>query len=113
MVEMTNGPTSPYQQLRRIEFAVQGCRPGYEAGQAAHKAFDSLLRQVQLAQQIVRDYELSEDSAKTQLRILPRAVKSLEKVRTALLKASEYELVGAVDAAQLSAQLDEMAERLR
>jgi len=34
-------------------------------------------------------------------------------LRAGILKASEYDLVGAVDVAQISAQLDELIDRLR
>lgn len=115
MVRMDGSSVSPYQQLRRIEFVIQGCRPGQGAERAALKAYDGLLRQVQLTQQAVRDFELAEvkDDVRAQLRALPRVVKALDRVRLALLKASEFDLIGAVDVAQISAQLDEMSDRLR
>lgn len=104
-----------YRQLRQVEFQVQRWRPGLETERAAQKAFATLLRRVQMASAVARDYEMSEfeEDTRAQLRLLPRVVKELEAVREALLKASEYDLVGAVDVAQLSAQLDELSDSLR
>lgn len=90
-------------------------RPGLDAGRAAQKAYDTLYRRVQLAQHVVRDYEQSaaEEDTRTQLRLLPKVVKCLEELRESILVASQHDLVGAVDVAQLSAQLDELIDRLR
>lgn len=74
-----------------------------------------LLNQSRLTQHVLRDYELTtldEDTA-AQLRLLPKAVKSLETLRSYLLIASEYDLVGPVDVAQYSAGLDDLVEKLR
>lgn len=107
-------PRSPYHQLRQLGFAAQGWRPADDADRKAQKAYDALQRRLQLAESAMRDYELSsyEEDTRTQMRLLPRAVKGLEGVREALLTASEYDLVGAVDVAQTSAQLDELIDRL-
>lgn len=106
---------SPYRAIRQLQFFVQSRRPDNDALPAAQKAYDNLLRQVHQAQHVLRDYELSavEEDTRTQLRLLPKAVKSLEALRAGLLKASEYELVGAVDVAQYTAGLDQMIDRLR
>jgi hypothetical protein len=104
---------SPYQQLRQVEFTVQGLRPGWEAARPAQKAYDALLRQVQASQHALRDYELSVDDARAQARLLPRGIKSIEGVRAGILKASEFELIGAVQVAHMTAQLDELIDRLR
>lgn len=104
---------SPYQHLRQVEFTVQGLRPEWDAARPAHKAFDALLRQVQASQHALRDYELAEDDVKAQTRLLPRGIRSIEGVRANILKASEFELIGAVEVAQLTAQLDELIDRLK
>lgn len=106
---------SPYRYLRQLQFFVQGCRPEVTADSSVHRAFNSLLGHVQQAQHVLRDYELTEaeEDTRGQLRLLPKVIKSLETVRASLLKASEYELVGAVDVAQYAAGLDELMDRLR
>lgn len=106
---------SPYQQLRQVEFLVQGWRPHADASRGAHKAYDGLYRRVQLTTAVLRDYELSEseEDTRAQLRTLPKAVKSLEQLRESVLYASEYDLIGVVDVAQLTSQLDELIDRLR
>lgn len=106
---------SPYQQLRQIGFAAQGWRPADDAGRPVQKAYEGLQKRLQLAEAAMRDYELSaaEYDTRAQMRLLPRAVKGVESVRDALLAASEHDIVGAVDVAQTSAQLDELIAKLR
>lgn len=106
---------SPYQQLRQIEFMVNGLRPGLEADRAVQKAFEGLQKRVQTAQQSLKEFEMaeSEEDTRAQLKILPRAVKSLEQLREAILHASQYDLIGAVDVAQWSAEVDELVDRLK
>ncbi len=106
---------TPYQQLRQIEFMINGLRPEMDADRVVHKAFESLQKKVQVAQQTLKDYEMaeSEEDTRAQLRILPRAVKSLEQLREAVLHASQYDLIGPVDVAQQSAEIDELIDRLK
>jgi hypothetical protein len=106
---------TPYRQLRQIEFTVQGWRQYGDVDREAAKAYEALLRRVQRSGVVLKDYEeleLAEDT-RAQLRALPKVVKSLEQVRESILKASEHDLVGAVDVAHLSAELDELIARLR
>jgi hypothetical protein len=109
---------SPYQQLRRIDFTINGFALAADIDRRSsveRKAFEALRRNARAAQAILKDYEMSEaeEDTRLQLKLLPRAVNGLERMRESLLKASEYDLVGAVDVAQLSAQLDELIDRLR
>lgn len=57
----------------------------------------------------IRDYELSETRAE-QLNNAKNAQKRLDDLRKYILSASEYDIFGAVDVAQLTAQLDQIAE---
>ena len=108
-------PRSPYQQLRQIELTARSWRPEPDAGRPAQRSYDALQRRLQLAVAAVRDYDMSaaEEDTRAQVRLLPRAVKGMEGVREAILAASEHDVVGAVDVAQVSAQLDELIAKLR
>lgn len=109
---------SAYQQLRQIEFTLNGLWNGTELQDlepAARKSVELVKRQVFAAQAAAKDYELSEleEDTRAQLRLLPKAIKTLEQLRAGMLKTSEYELIGVVDVAQLSAELDELIDRLK
>lgn len=82
---------------------------------AARKSLEAVRKQMQLAQSVAKDYEFveSEEDTRAQVRLLPRVVKALEQLRAGILKSSEFDLVGAVDVAQLTSQLDELIDRLR
>jgi len=113
---MTN--QSPYQQVRQLSFILNML-----VGQAdlelrpnvVIKAVDALKYSARSAQDTLKEYEMFEleEDVRKQAKALPKAIKSLEKLRENLLKASEYEVVGAVDVAQISAELDELIVRLR
>lgn len=107
-----------YQQLRQIEMVLNRLWGGldtHELDPAGRKSLETVRRQIRAAQAAARDYELAEyeEDTKAQLKLLPKTVKALEQLRSSILKASEYDLVGAVDVAQISAQLDELIDRLR
>jgi hypothetical protein len=107
-----------YQQLRQVEFMLKGFWRNIDLQEletAARKSLEAVRRQVQLAQAVAKDYEFveSEEDTRAQVRLLPKLVKALEQLRTGILKSSEYDLVGAVDVAQLTSQLDELIDRLR
>lgn len=105
--------------MRQLDFTVKRLRIpeddflGTEA--SAVRALEGLKRSVGDALHTLRDYELSavEEDIRLQARILPKAVKSLETLRERLLKASEFNIVGPADVAQISAQLDELVDSLR
>jgi hypothetical protein len=110
--------STPYQQLRQIGFSIN--RVGMSINQDGYgiterRAFEALRRNVRSAQDTLKDYEVTEieEDLALQARLLPKAIKALERVRESLLKASEYDLIGAVDTAQISAELDELIDRLR
>jgi len=113
---MTN--QSPYQQVRQLSFTLNRLvsqtdlelRPT-----VVIKMVDALKHSARSAQDTLKEYEMFEleEDVRKQAKALPKAIKSLEKLRENLLKASEYEVVGAVDVAQISAELDELIVRLR
>ena len=110
---------STYQQMRQLDVLVRRWTLPDDSlgsgGTAAQRSLDSLKRSVRAAVDRTRDYELSqaEEDTRMQAKTLPLAIKSLAAVRTDLLKASEYDVVSAVDVAQISAQLDELLDSLR
>jgi hypothetical protein len=108
---------NPYQQLRQIDYAIN--RFGMAANldeqpNNARRAFDGLRQSARKSLAVLKDYEMLEleEDTRKQAALLPKAVKSLGSLRDSLLKASEYELVGAVDVAQMSAEIDELIDRL-
>ena len=112
MVERT-----PYEQLRQIGFAINrfGAAADLDVqSTAARRSFEVLRRNVLRAQDMLKDYEMFEleDDTLKQAQLLPKVVKALQTLRDSLLKASEYELIGAVDVAQISAEVDELIDKL-
>lgn len=109
--------TSPYQQIRQLDFTVKRLaitdRP--ETTSAAWRSYEALKRSMRMAVDRMHDYEASanEEDVRMQAKTLPPAIESLEKLRASLLKASEYELLSPVEIAQISAQLDELIDRLK
>ena len=106
-----------YQQLRQLETIIKRLVADIDLQQvttAGHKSLAALLRSSRAAVERLKDYELSvaEEDLRMQAKTLPQAIKSLQKMRDDLLKASEYELVGAVDVAQISAELEELVDKL-
>ena len=60
----------------------------------------------------IRDYELSE-TREEQLGKAKEAKLRLERIRKAILAASEYNVFGSVDVAQLTARLGQISEQVR
>lgn len=112
MVERT-----PYEQLRQIGFVINRIAIAADIdaqSSAARKSMDTLKRSVRRAQDVLKEYEMlamEEDTLK-QAQVLPKAVKALQIVRESILKASEYELIGAVDVGQICAEVDELIDKL-
>jgi hypothetical protein len=108
---------SIYQQLWQIEHTLVGLWNKIDLQDLetpARRSIEAFRRQMQITKAIARDYEMSEaeEDPLAQLRLLPKLAKAIEQLRATILKASEYDLVGAVDVAQLSAILDEQLDRL-
>lgn len=107
-----------YQQLRQVEFMLKGFWRNIDLQDletSSRKSLEVVRQQLQLAQAVAKDYEFveSEEDTRAQVRLLPKVIKALEQLRAGILKSSEYDLVGAVDVAQLTSQLDELTDRLR
>ena len=71
----------------------------------------TIKRQVADARLDVRDYDYADTRAE-QLRHATAGKKNLDTVLKNILKASEYNMFGPVDIAQLSAQIEDVKEKL-
>ena len=76
------------------------------------KLVHALKQEVLDARLDARDYELSETRAE-QIKCAQVAKKRLEQVRKNILAASEYNVFGAVDVAQLSAQIEQIIDYIQ
>jgi hypothetical protein len=60
----------------------------------------------------LRDYELA-DSQAEQLKLTRTAIKRLERLRQSVLTASEHNIFGTVDVAQISASIDQIIDNIK
>lgn len=84
----------------------------YDLPATEAKLVNTLKREVVDARLDIRDYELSE-TRDEQLECAKVAKKRLEHVRKNILAASEHNIFGAADVAQLSARLEQIIGNLR
>ncbi|HET6924883.1 MAG TPA: hypothetical protein VFH39_03585 [Candidatus Saccharimonadales bacterium] len=106
---------SPFLAIKSLETQLSGVLSRldlFELPKAEQKLVDTLRRNVADARLDIRDYELSE-TRDEQLRKAQAAKKRLERVRKGVLAASEYNVFGAVDVAQLTAQLEQISDNLK
>jgi hypothetical protein len=83
----------------------------YSLDRPAAKGVGTIKKQLIESRLQVRDYELSE-TREEQLKHQKIARKRLEEIRNSILTLSEYNIFNPVDVAQLSAQVEMIAERL-
>ena len=105
---------SPLQQFREIEAQLQLLMSGLPleiAGVPTRKPAELIHRTLEQTHKLLKDYE-SEEDLQLQAYLLPTAVKQLELLRKQVLDASQYNVFSAIDVAQLSAELDQLIERL-
>lgn len=106
---------SPFLAIKSFETQLlASLRPIdiYEVPAAERKVITQLKNEVVDARLDIRDYELSE-TRDEQLRKAHVATRRLEHIRKNILAASEYNVFSAVDVAQLSAQLEQIAENVK
>ena len=109
---------TPYQQLRQMGFVVNRLAAAANLDTydpAVRRSFAVLQRDIKRTQDMLKDYEMFEleENSRKQASLLPKVLKSLVAVRQSLLKTSEYELISTVDVIQISAELDELIDRMR
>jgi hypothetical protein len=103
---------SPFLRIKQLEIHINGILSSvdlYELERTQQKIVVALKRELVDARLDIRDYELSE-TRNEQLENAKNARKRIDTLRMQILSASEYDLFGAVDVAQLTAQLDQIAD---
>jgi hypothetical protein len=106
---------SPAAQAKNLETRVNSILRKFDFSRLNTDQRESLLA---LRQDLVNariyttDYELSE-TREEQLQNAKRAKQWLASARKKILKASEYNIFGAVDVAHLSARIDQISEDLK
>jgi hypothetical protein len=81
-------------------------------GRETRKAIEKIKLVSADARLDVRDWEFS-DSREEMEQNAKTAVKRIDELRALILKASEYGIFGAVDVADITSRLDEVADSLR
>jgi hypothetical protein len=110
----TSSNESPFLLTKELESALNNTLAAidvYELDAAPRKIATNLRRCITDARLDVRDYELSE-TRDEQLAHAQEAKKRLHKVRKDILSASEYNIFSSVDVAQLTANIEQIIERL-
>jgi hypothetical protein len=105
---------SPFILVKRLETQVRATLVAldlYNLPADERKVVKSLRSLLADSRLDTRDYELSE-TRDEQLRYAKQAKERLDVVRKHILLASEYNIFGAVDVAQLTAQIETIGERL-
>jgi hypothetical protein len=102
--------TSLYNQAKELELQISSILSSYDVGELPMQQKDlvtKLKHQLVDARLDARDYEYAETRAE-QLKHAKEGKKRLKELSQSLLKASEYNLFGAVDVAQLSARIEQL-----
>jgi len=105
---------SPSAQVKDIEGQINRILRSVDIGEIAEKgrrAINELKQNLIDARIYSQDYELSE-MRQEQLDNAKKAKKWLNASRTQILRASEFEVFGAIDVAQLSAEIETVIEDL-
>lgn len=106
---------SPLAQIKAFETVVRGIISQLDVTglpKEEKRIISSLKNELADAKLDIRDYEFSDTRAE-QLRHSKQAIERLEKIRTGILAASEYNVFNAVDVAQFTAQLEQIIEEVR
>lgn len=107
--------TSLLNQLGQIARQIRGILNTTDADvsdTSIRKVVQAVSKNLEIARKFLHDYE-SEEDARKQATILPQGIERLENLRKNILDASQYNIFGPVDVAQISANLDQLIERLR
>jgi hypothetical protein len=105
---------SPFLLIKALETQLRGTLSRLDVASLPHgeqKLVTTLRNDLVDARLDVRDYELSE-TREEQIRKMKEAKARLTKVRKEILAASEYNIFSAVDVAQISAQIEQIIEKL-
>jgi hypothetical protein len=105
---------SPFLLMRGLETQLNGVLTAmdvYALPADERKTIMALRQELVDARLDTRDYELSE-TREQQLKNAKAAKSRIKKIQKAVLAASEYNVFGPADVAQLSAQLEHISDRL-
>jgi hypothetical protein len=106
---------SPFLLMQGLERQLKGVLSAidvYELPKAEQAVIAGLQHELTDARLDIRDYELSE-TREAQLRCAKSAWQRIANIQKAILAASEYNVFGAADVAQLTAQLEHIRERIQ
>ncbi len=109
------GIDSPFVLMTRLGSQVGATLVALDIevmGKGERKIVETIRRLLIDTRLDIRDYELSETRAE-QIHNRKTAHAGVEQLRSNVLLASEHDIFGAIDVAQLSAQLDEIVANLR
>lgn len=98
------------QQARELEVQVGATLSSYditELPMRQRELVSQLKHQLVDVRLDVRDYEYAETRAE-QLRLAVEGKKRLEELQKSILKASEYNMFGAIDIAELSVRIEQL-----
>ncbi|HEX8762582.1 MAG TPA: hypothetical protein VF733_02370 [Candidatus Saccharimonadales bacterium] len=101
-------------QAREIETRINGILSSFDVDSLPSRERELVAlikRQVTDARLDVRDYQYAE-TRDEQMSLAQEAKKRYEQIRRYMLKASEYNLFGAIDIAQLTAHIDQLISQL-
>jgi hypothetical protein len=105
---------SPFLLMQALERQLKGVLSAidvYELPAAEQAVVTGLQHELVDARLDIRDYELSE-TRQAQVACARSARERLTIIQKTILAASEYNVFGAVDVAQLTAQLEHIRERI-
>jgi hypothetical protein len=105
---------SPLAQIKSLEIQLRGVVSRLDLPELPAKERDvvvALKNDLIDAKLDIRDFELS-DTLVEQRKHGKHGMESLEKVRSGILAASEYNIFSAIDVAQFSAQLEQIIEEV-
>lgn len=108
-------PESPLNQIKTLQARIHGVLSRldlYDLPVDERKIVKSLKSDLTDVRLDIRDYEVA-DTLAEQTRHGKQACMRLERVRKAILAASEYNIFSAVDVALYTAQLEQIVESIR
>lgn len=106
--------TSPFLAIGQVETQLKGFLRAVDADTLdvdGRKIIQAIKRFATDARLDIRDYELSE-TREEQLKNAVKGKKRLEQLRKAILAASEYNVFGPADVAELTARIDQITDHL-
>ena len=111
---VSKGVVSPLTQIRQLEVVIQAVlrkQSPEDLAPVSQKIITELKRDLIDARLDIRDAEYA-DTAEEYRRFVKQAKERLDKVIKAILAASQYDIFGAVEVAEITAELQQLGEQL-